>query len=499
MVSGTQNSYLGNEDGNSLTADLGVTYGADQPGDIQLTTTFNGTIDVVLAPGLSVYDKAGNILTAEGINLVYAFDSGDLIAIMDPTQFMEDNYEAGYIAFRVAVDDTAGTYTVTIEDGVDGAAIITPIGLTSAGFHGGKLPEVVKDINTDDDPAIEIRVTATAYDIDDNSIITPTNVNWFNGGMGVDEAAAINGSGSLDGTQPPTGEILHLEFTNPEAGDVPILMTTANVTLEGFNGEIGYWEAYNSSTDLLVDSGYFGTANNPVTVNGKVVTTLIEASGEFDTLEFRSDDADGNGYAISQIDIVNVAESYDSALTYDFTATDADGDTVTGTFDVTFDGDGDITGTNGGEVIKGTSLDNTLDGGGGNDTIVFDAADSHVDGGEGYDTLQVDGYTTGTVGDPLNLDFRNVDNVEKIDLNDAAPQIITLSLDDVLDMTDSGNVLEITGGTGDEVTLTGIGTNPGEWTNDGFGLFTNNDDPMIHVTIESPVGDDVTIIPDIDV
>jgi hypothetical protein len=70
-------------------------------------------------------------------------------------------------------------------------------------------------------------------------------------------------------------------------------------------------------------------------------------------------------------------------------------------------------------------------------------------------------------------------------------------------MTDSTNVLEITGGTGDVVTLTGLGANSGEWTQSDTvdGLFTQNDSGGITVTIVSPDEPDnnVTIVPDIDV
>ena len=121
---------------------------------------------------------------------------------------------------------------------------------------------------------------------------------------------------------------------------------------------------------------------------------------------------------------------------------------------------------------------------------IFDAADSHVDGGEGFDTLLVSDINPDP-GTPIVLDFSNVDNVEKIDLNDAGVQTITLSLDDVLDMmTDStNNVLEITGGKGDVVTLTGVVDESiavdGEWVYNGSGLFTQVGSNF-QVTINSP-------------
>jgi VCBS repeat-containing protein len=148
------------------------------------------------------------------------------------------------------------------------------------------------------------------------------------------------------------------------------------------------------------------------------------------------------------------------------------------------DGNDTLYGGSGNDTLNGGSGDDVIDGGSGDDTIVFDAADSSVDGGLGYDTLQV--------ADDGVLDFSNVDNIEKIDLNDDGnPQALTLSLDDVLDMTDSDNVLHITGEEVDSVTLTGVGSEPGQWTQDSadHGLFTQNGTGL-QVTIDSPTPDD---------
>jgi len=48
--------------------------------------------------------------------------------------------------------------------------------------------------------------------------------------------------------------------------------------------------------------------------------------------------------------------------------------------------------------------------------------------------------------------FSAIDNIETIDLGTGA-QNITLDVQDVLDITDGGNILEISGDTTDSVTL----------------------------------------------
>jgi len=143
----------------------------------------------------------------------------------------------------------------------------------------------------------------------------------------------------------------------------------------------------------------------------------------------------------------------------------------------------------GDDVIKGGDGNDIIYGQEGDDIIDAGAGDDVIDGGTGFDTLLVDD-PTGT-----SLDFGNVSNIEKIELNDSSAQDVSLSLDDVLSMTDANNTLMISGGAGDKVTLTNDGS---EWTDNGNGQFTQ-DSTGIMVTIESPLDDDVTIDPDIDI
>ncbi len=152
-------------------------------------------------------------------------------------------------------------------------------------------------------------------------------------------------------------------------------------------------------------------------------------------------------------------EANEGGLDIDYRIYDGDGDWAQGTLDVPIsqimEFDGPYTGSEG------------------------------LDGGLGYDTLLVE--------DDGVLDFNNVENIEKINLNDpGVDQRAEISLDDVLDMTDADNVLHITGegadslGDHDTVLLTGVGSGTDEWTQDStnLGLFTNNG-----------TGDQVTIAP----
>ncbi|WP_327785498.1 DUF5801 repeats-in-toxin domain-containing protein [Zhongshania aliphaticivorans] len=99
----------------------------------------------------------------------------------------------------------------------------------------------------------------------------------------------------------------------------------------------------------------------------------------------------------------------------------------------------------------------------GDDTFVYDG--SGVNGLAGEDTIQLrfgENLSGGDLADDLS-------NIEILDLSvTGANEITSLSLQDVLDMTDAGNVLRILGDGDDQVELSGIDLDPAtsNWTFD---------------------------------
>nr|MCR4941525.1 hypothetical protein [Campylobacter sp.] len=83
------------------------------------------------------------------------------------------------------------------------------------------------------------------------------------------------------------------------------------------------------------------------------------------------------------------------------------------------------------------------------DRIVFDANDSIIDAGEGFDTLIVKSDTN--FSSIENLDSK-VNSVEALDMRNSQSTTITLSADDVLELTDNKDtVLKIFGDGGGNV------------------------------------------------
>jgi len=136
---------------------------------------------------------------------------------------------------------------------------------------------------------------------------------------------------------------------------------------------------------------------------------------------------------------------------FDYDITDGqDSDTASVTVE-TITNSNQIDGTDNNEILIGTVGEvDRLNGGGGDDEIIVDTTDI-VDGGEGFDTVHID--TAITLDATTTLDFSKLDNVEKINLstNSNSDTITNLTLDDVLNITDSNNELIITGDSGDAI------------------------------------------------
>ncbi|MBU1435725.1 hypothetical protein KJ870_12340, partial [bacterium] len=129
----------------------------------------------------------------------------------------------------------------------------------------------------------------------------------------------------------------------------------------------------------------------------------------------------------------------------------------------------EVTGTEGDDTLNGTDSDEYIDGGAGadtiaagagDDTVLFDANDVSIDGGEGLDTLVFEG--------DINIDLgaleTQITNMETLNLGEGS-QNISLSLEDVVDITDAENLLRIDGDAGDTINLDTLNTGgSGEWT-----------------------------------
>jgi hypothetical protein len=436
-------AIIANEQGNSLTVPLDINFGADGPNTTTPVQLNGPTIDGF------VVDNNGDFVTSDGINLVYQSDgSGGLIAVKDGTSTQ---------IFSITVDPVAETYTVTIHGPLDGAAG-TDIDLTTGGSDPGNNAEVYfyGGEDTDNDGLGDIQIRITGYDENGN----PGEVNSSKPGMGVNN----NWLNNLVDENP---EQLFMVFSDTSSTNDPYAMTAAEITVNSMDsGEEAVWKVYNTnghtSDEFKADPTLWelvneGSAPGSASAN----TTFIVEGGvnpdtglpdTFDAIILEA--SDGSEYRVLNATTFTSDSGSNTIITYDSPSLqvfDADGDhnDANTTFDVTFDADGNITGTNANEVIAGSSHSNLIFGGDGADVISGGSGDDTLDGGTGDDTLTGgDGADTFKVaeGDDTITDYNQAEG-DIVDISDMFESVDTLA---VSENPDGSVKLSILDGSPDE-------------------------------------------------
>ncbi len=171
-----------------------------------------------------------------------------------------------------------------------------------------------------------------------------------------------------------------------------------------------------------------------------------------------------------------------------------------------FTGSGvDFFGTSGDDIFTGTKAAESFEGGDGNDRMIGRGGADSFDGGAGNDYIRilgddflfVDGGsgtdTLGLSGSGYNLDLSNViDNIhgiETIALYGTGDNMLTLTAQDVIDLSGETNTLKVKGNTGDSV----VGLSSG-WADGGvhgnFHTYTQGEAVLligVDVTTDFPV------------
>jgi len=146
------------------------------------------------------------------------------------------------------------------------------------------------------------------------------------------------------------------------------------------------------------------------------------------------------------------------------------------------EGNDTVYGGTGDDFLDGGSGADELFGDAGDDILIYEAdpddipADSVLDGGDGYDIFRLENGE-GIDFSLMDTSSNPISNIEEIDmLTDSNSNFIdSLSAQDVLDITDGGNVLTILGGSNDSVSFEG---GSGTWDHsidDQFHVYTNGD------------------------
>ena len=202
---------------------------------------------------------------------------------------------------------------------------------------------------------------------------------------------------------------------------------------------------------------------------GEYTYTVVGTNGLQDYSEtFVVTAVDKDGDAVDFNLTMNVSVGENTNVTGDASSSI---NTTDGSDNVTIDGDitsGANVSTNAGDdtVTLGGTIDggSTLDLGVGDDTANLTSNSVNlggiIDGGEGFDAL--------SFSDDISIDFSgladNISNIESVDLGAGAQNITSLSIADVLEMTDTDNTLRIDGDSSDHISLNTNTDGSGEWT-----------------------------------
>ena len=294
------------------------------------------------------------------------------------------------------------------------------------------------------------------------------------------------------------GDILYLDMDNVQYDrDGDGTDATIMMNLRDSNNNILKGSYYGTMFNYDPASAYGGDASVSDDTRDPYMEYRVTQDGTYYVYVY---DADGDGGGSDGW--------YDDAFSYDLWATIDDRYVTDGGFDYTIEDSSDATKNDEGtvkvqavddtvlegrasdDILIGTvGQDDQLYGRSGNDTLIYDSADSVIDGGENLtgnydnDTLLLQGNDS--------IDFSAlandvIKNIETINLNDGDHTLSNLSLQDVLDMTDSSNDLVIKGDNGDSVALVG-----GDWqqgaTNDGYVEYTNNTDPTVLLKVDEDI------------
>jgi hypothetical protein len=406
LAGAADTGVLSNEIGNILVGDLNILSGADKP----LSYVLN------LVEDAQVMGNNGDPLTSGGDPLTWHYDSGNGYWVA------QDSGEEPVFTVQVTPD---GTYTVHLVGLLDGAPGTFQIDLSS-GVRGGNTYDLAlfdvkadnhgPDDNDADNDGVADNASHMIFVRGVDSEGELDTVNSSVQGMGVGQGDTID---NPEGTAPPS-EILTMWFATPQS---PLGITDPQtelnldaigktvITLDQLSeGETAYWSAYlvdESGNEALVGSGSVpGTGSGSSDASDETLT--IEGIGDFNKLVFTASD-DGD-YRIASVASFTEQEGYDNALTLPVLATDADGDTVSTSFDVWFSGDGSLYGSDYNDVLVSGSESESLYGGAGDDTLT---------GGDGGDTFTWLAGDEGTEAEPavdVITDWGN--GTDALDLSD---------------------------------------------------------------------------------
>jgi len=385
-VLSVENAYLANESGLHIVGDLaGMGADAGTPADVQWHAD---NIDSLNALGLSAGGRTVTFsLSGDGSLLTAATSAGTV--------------------FTVLANDN-GTYTLDTVTPLD----MSFLSLADSAISSGGGPKTTyywyadQTLSNTHDPAKDLTVSITG-----EKDGVPADVNPSGAGIGVQ-------NNNFD-----AGERLFFDFDSEGADGTPNLAYA--VKMELFN--------YDSADDQLSVSGQYANGGGSFSgqytiesIGGKTYMTITAEPGKYiDTLDLSMT---SGAVKINALETYTLNDAPPKTLDLGFTATDADGDSLSGTVTLTFQNTHAFTGSSGSDILVGGSGADTLTGGDGADTFVVGSGDDVIkDFTAGVDRLVIE-------PDHTDVTFERSDaSTIRLTIVDGSTTVGTVTLENMTD------------------------------------------------------------------
>ena len=494
---------------NDVTAIAGADYTAVGGTGTITAGTLTTTIDVSITDDniaelfesltidLSNPSANATILDAQGVGTIIDDDSENLFGkiVINEISLTEVNGTPAFIEIASVVDNASETTKDTMSIlgleivGANGQVLVIDPGfinntLSAKGFLMVYEDGTWETFQANGNLSKSGTWTGTLYDdVNPGGIVYNANNHTFDFGNSTSDPLSVNllqnGTDSIDyfiaNNSVPDVSILDGTWTQP-SGDFSNEYTTFDGT---YTDDIYFSRVFREDSPVLTDSHVASDwTTTSVTTEHTYNTTQVAA------LDPSAPDAD-DGQSILFAN--NVGETLEGEDGPDFL--------------IGGDGEDILLGGDDNDYIEGGDGADSLDGGLGDDTLVFDANDTKIDGGSNSltdnDTLILNGND--------GIDFSSLDNtvlknIDTLDLRTGDHSIEKLSLQDVIDMTDSTDKeLVIKGDSSDSVEFKDLVTN--EWSTTTtevrdtvtYDVYTNNDDPTYKVLVQQEIIDSVIL------
>jgi len=453
--------------------------GADQPGDVVFV---NNNLDSVLRTtgdvAITTVDGYGILLDGFGTHTLTGWADVDGSGTVNAGDTM---------AFTVTLDPVADTYTIDFLQKLDDGSGLDFSSLSNVapgkndffnveGTDGGSPPDndlVITALNISSGVNTSNALPGGAIGVGSQSVVPGTGVrlDFVHNAAGAekhianltfDDHSLINGAEFqlAQFHQGSTADV-SVELLDTASTDGTDFLTAVTTPVEVSAVVINGTEVWqNGSGDLNGTDAYTfnwsaGPGSNVIGISGLADGDIVQVFGAttFDRVQI-TNDSTNTTFDMGNFGAGSSAQGGELALSLDLTVTDQDGDTSSGTLDMTTFPDGNA-------HILGTAADETLIGGSGMETLTGAGGDDTLTGGTNADTFVFslaanDGHDTITdfshASDVLSFTDVVDTGASGLDIND-----LTAAISSVSDAGPGGDVT-VSFNDGASIVFAGVGT-----------------------------------------